>query len=197
MTTDTAQVSFNLASWTKLAKLGSTTAVTGLSQMVNKDFSITALSIEEVSIRNATKLVGANAADSVIAIYLLFSGNTSGQILLSFDPRTAFNLVDMALGLDPDTTQELGEMERSVLGEMGNIVGAFFLNSVADCAGLRLMPSPPAVMEDNAGTLVGSLLAEAFKGRDSIFVIKLKFRSQAQEIEGNFLVLPSVVIHTK
>ncbi len=197
MTTDTAQVSFNLASWTKLAKVGSTTAVTGLSQMLNKDFTITALSIEEVSIRNATKLVGANAGDNVIAIYLLFSGNTSGQILLSFAPQTAFDLVDMALGLDPNTTRGLGEMERSVLGEMGNIVGAFFLNSVADCAGLRLMPSPPSVMEDNAGSLVGSLLAEAFKGRDSIFVIKLKFHSPTKEIEGNFLVLPSVVIHTK
>jgi len=197
LTTDTAQVSFNLASWTKLAKVGSTTAVTGLSQMVNKDFSISALSIEEVSIRNATQLVGANAADSVIAIYLMFSGNASGQILLSFDPQTAYDLVDMALGLEPCTTKSLGEMERSVLGEMGNIVGAFFLNSVADCAGLRLMPSPPAVMEDTAGTLVGSLLAEAFKGRDSIFVIKLKFKSSAKVIEGNFLVLPSVVNPSK
>lgn len=197
MTTDTAQVSFNLASWTKLAKVGSTTAVTGLSQMVNKDFSISALSIEEVSIRNATQLVGANAADSVIAIYLMFSGNASGQILLSFDPQTAYELVDMALGLEASTTKSLGEMERSVLGEMGNIVGAFFLNSVADCAGLRLMPSPPAVMEDTAGTLVGSLLAEAFKGRDSIFVIKLKFGSSVKVIEGNFLVLPSVVSHAK
>ncbi len=197
MTTDTAQVSFNLASWTKLAKLGSATAVSGLAQMVNKDFAISALSIEEVSIRNATRLVGAKADDSVIAIYLLFSGNTSGQILLSFDPQTAFDLVDMALDLEPNTTKALGEMERSVLGEMGNIVGAFFLNSVADCAGLRLMPSPPTVMEDNAGRLVGSLLAEAFKGRDSIFVIKLKFHSSVKEIEGNFLVLPSVVIHTK
>lgn len=57
MIAETKPEGITLASWTKLAKLGSTTAVSGLSQMVNKDFSITALSIEEVSKRNATGLL--------------------------------------------------------------------------------------------------------------------------------------------
>ncbi len=190
MATENTQVSFNLANWTKLAKIGSTTAVSGLSQMVNRDFSVTALNIEEVSMRNATNLIG-KADDKVIGVYLLFSGNTSGQILLAFTPQTAFDLVDMAMGVEPGSTNSLGEMERSVLGEMGNIVGTFFLNGVADCVGLRLMPSPPAVVEDMAGAVIGSVLAEAFDENESIFVIKLLFSSVSKEIEGRFLVLPS------
>jgi chemotaxis protein CheC len=158
--------------------------------MVNKDFSITALSIEEVSMRNASGLIG-KADEKVIGIYLLFSGQSTGQILLTFSPATAFELVDMALGLAPQTTQALGEMERSVLGEMGNIVGAFFLNSVADCLGARLMPSPPVIVQGPAGAMVGAVLAKASKGADSLFVIKLMFHSATKEIEGHFLVLPS------
>jgi chemotaxis protein CheC len=183
-------MSINLANWTQLAKAGSTTAVSGLAQMVNKDFSITALSIEEVSMRNASGLIG-KADEKVIGIYLLFSGQSTGQILLTFSPATAFELVDMALGLAPQTTQALGEMERSVLGEMGNIVGAFFLNSVADCLGARLMPSPPVIVQGPAGAMVGAVLAKASKGADSLFVIKLMFHSATKEIEGHFLVLPS------
>lgn len=193
MATQNTQVSFNLANWTKLAKVGSTTAVSGLSQMVNKDFSITALNIEEVSMRNSATLIG-KADDKVIGVYLLFSGNTSGQILLAFTPQTAFELVDMAMGIACGSTNSLGEMERSVLGEMGNIVGTFFLNGVADCVGLRLMPSPPAVVEDMAGAVIGSVLAEAFDENESIFVIKLLFSSVTKEIEGRFLVLPSFAI---
>lgn len=190
MVTNNTQVSFNLANWTKLAKIGSTTAVSGLSQMVSRDFKITALNIEEVSTRNATTLIG-KADDMVIGVYLLFSGNTSGQILLAFKPEIAYELVDMAMGVPSGSTTSLGEMERSVLGEMGNIVGTFFLNGVADCVGLRLMPSPPAVVEDMAGALIGSVLAEAFNDNESLFVIKLLFSSTTKEIEGRFLVLPS------
>jgi chemotaxis protein CheC len=196
LVTDNTQVSFNLANWTKLAKVGSTTAVSGLSQMVSKDFKITALNIEEVSTRNASGLIG-KADDMVIGVYLLFSGNTSGQILLAFKPEIAYELVDMAMGAPYGSTTSLGEMERSVLGEMGNIVGTFFLNGVADCVGLRLMPSPPAVVEDMAGALIGSVLAEAFNDNESLFVIKLLFSSTAKEIEGRFLVLPSFEVCDK
>jgi chemotaxis protein CheC len=189
-TTEKTSVKLDLASWTKLARVGSTTAVSGLSQMVNKEFSINTLSIEEVSKRNAASLIG-KPEQRVIGIYLLFMGNTSGQILLAFEQGTAFELVDMAMGAAPNSTHELGEMERSVLGEMGNIVGAFFLNSVADCVGLRLMPSPPLVVEGKAGDMIGSVMAKAFDGQESVFVIKLKFQSGPKTIEGHFLVLPS------
>ena len=188
--TDNSALGFDLASWTKLAKVGCTAAVSGLSQMVNKDFRISALSVEEVSMRNATSLIG-KAEDQVVGVYLLFSGNANGQILLAFDPKTAYKLVDLAVGIETGTTNSLGEMERSVLGEMGNIVGTFFLNEVADCVGLRLKPSPPTVIEDMAGAVIGSVLAEAFDENDSLFVIKLLFSSIAQAIEGRFLVLPS------
>jgi chemotaxis protein CheC len=180
----------NLANWTKLAKMGSTTAVSGLSQMVNKEITVTTLNIEEVSKRNAAGLIG-KSENKVIGIYLLFSGHSSGQILLTFDPKTAYELVDMALGQPLHSTQRLDEMERSVLGEMGNIVGAFFLNSVADCVGSRLMPSPPVIVQGPAGAMLGAVLAKSPNGSDSIFVINLIFRSSTKEIEGHFLVLPS------
>jgi chemotaxis protein CheC len=196
LTTESKEMLFNLDNWTKLAKAGSTSAVSGLSQMVNQNFKITALSIEEVSMRNAGGLIG-NSGDTVIGVYLLFSGNTNGQILLAFEPKIAFELVDMALDAPEGSTTNLGEMERSVLGEMGNIVGTFFLNGVADCVGLRLMPSPPTVVEDMAEALIFSVLAEAFNDNDSLFVIKLLFSSTVKEIEGRFLVLPSFVLNAE
>jgi chemotaxis protein CheC len=190
MNTETTTTTFSLANWTMLAKLGSATAVSGLSQMLNKDFSVTALSIEEVSFKNTTGLIG-KPNNNVIGIYLQFTGHANGQILLTFDPKIAFELIDMALGVPIESTKTLGEMERSVLGEMGNIVGAFFLNSVADCVGSRLMPSPPVIVQGPAGAIIGAVMAKAATCSDALFVIKLKFHSSSKEIEGNFLVLPS------
>ncbi len=183
-------ISFNLNNWSDLARKGSYTAVSGLSQMVNKEFKIVAMNVEEITARNASSLVG-QADEKIVGIYLLFSGNNSGQLLLAFKPEIAYELVDMALGNESGVTQSIGEMERSTLGEMGNIVGTFFLNGVAEGTGLTLMPSPPAVVEDMAGALLDSVLAEAFEKSDSIYAVKLLFCSSTKQFDGRFLVFPT------
>ena len=49
---------FDLSRWSKLAQLGSLNAITGLSEMVNQEVTISTVELEEVSIRNAVNLVG-------------------------------------------------------------------------------------------------------------------------------------------
>ena len=171
MATNSMHFGFDLASWTKLAKIGSSNAVSGLSQMVNQEIKVTTLDLQEVSLQNAARLIG-EANDPVIGVYLLFSGSTDGQILLAFQPRVAFELVDMAMGIPLGSTQSLGEIEHSVLGEVGNIVGSFFLNGVADYAEICLKPTPPAVVEDMAGELISSDIAEAHGENDTTFVLR-------------------------
>jgi chemotaxis protein CheC len=187
--TNQATSLFDLSRWSKLAQIGSVNAISGLSEMINQDIKVTALDLEEVSVRNAAALIG-KPDDMVVSIYLLFTGNTSGQIMLAFQPETAFELVDMAMGTPEGTTQELGEMERSVLGEMGNIVGTFFLNAVADQEGLCLSPSPPAVVMDMSGALIDAVMAEALAENDSVFAIRLSFSTDNRQLQGRFLVLP-------
>ncbi len=186
---DETQSGIGLAGWSKLAHLGGTNAISGLSQMINEEIQITALELEEISMRNATNLVG-KTDDLVLGIYLMFSGSATGQIMLAFQPHTAYELVDMAMGMPSGSTHHLGEMEQSVLAEMGNIVGAFFLNAVADNAELRLLPSPPVVKMDTAGAMIGPVVSEALSKNPSLFAIRLIFSTANQEIEGRFLVLP-------
>jgi len=162
--------------------------------MIDQEIKVTALSLEEVSMRNASALIG-KPDDMMVGVYLLFSGSASGQIMLAFQPQTAFELVDMAMGTPSGTTQELGEMERSVLAEAGNVVGSFFLNAVADHASLRLLPTPPAVVMDMVGSLIGAILAEALQEYETVFVIRISFSLPDRQIEGRFLVLPSLDSH--
>ena len=180
---------FDLSQWSKLARLGSVNAIVGLSEMVNQEVTVSTLDLEEVSIKNAVNMVGKPEA-LTIGIYLLFTGNTSGQILLAFQPEIAFELVDMVMGNEPMTTTELGDMERSVLGEMGNIVGTFFLNAVADHSDSCLSPSPPAVVMDMSASLVDSVMVKAIAENESVWAIKLAFRTGERQLEGKFLVLP-------
>lgn len=182
---------FDLALWSRLAHSGSTNAFAGLSKMINREITIKALSLEEVLPRNVASLIG-RAEDEVIGIYLSFSGTTSGYILLAFPPETAYRLVDMIIELPLGSTKSMGEMERSAIGEAGNIVGAFFLNTIADSAGQRLLLSPPLVSVDTVGAVIGSVMADILKQNKPLFGIRLSFSTQDHEIEGRFLVLPTL-----
>lgn len=179
----------DMATWTRLARDGSTNAISGLAQMVNQDMVVTALSLEEVSMRNAVGLIG-KPEDVVVAIYLLFSGSASGHVVLAFQPETALGLVDMAMGLPPGTTRTLGDMEKSALGEMGNVVGSFFLNALVKNTGNRLMPSPPAVVVDMAGAITQSVMSQVLEKSNNVFVTMLTFATKDREIQGKFVVLP-------
>ena len=98
-------------------------------------------------------------------------------------------LIDLQIGLVPGSTRNLGEMELSVMGEMGNITGSFFLNALADATNLTLAPSPPAVMVDMAGAILDIALAEIMKDQEFTdlknaewTVFKLRWQEQTGQV---------------
>ena len=100
------------------------------------------------------------------------------------------------LGQDLGTNEALGEMEISALGEMGNIVGSFFLNALADATGLKLRVSPPSVMMDMAGAILDAILAEVMSDVDEALVMQTSYGTEDMQINGTFLCLPSVSLQT-
>ena len=82
-------------------------------------------------------------------------------------------------------------MEMPALREVGNAMASFFLNAVADNAGGTLQPSPPAVMMDMAGAVLDIALAQIMEHSDGTFIVRSSFRANDQEVDGDFLVLPS------
>ena len=126
-----------------------------------------------------------------VGIYLTVTGTADGHLMLIYDPKIARAFVDLLMMQPPDTTQTLGEMEQSALGEMGNIVGASFLSVLSDDMGMDLRPSQPAVMMDMAGALLDIIAADLLMTQDEAFVAETTFRAPDREISGMFFVMPS------
>ncbi|MBT4511049.1 MAG: hypothetical protein HOC20_02390 [Chloroflexi bacterium] len=179
-----------LARWTELVGDGTRSAVSGLSGFVGMDITITALDLRTIPVAQAADLVG-GAENEVVVIYVAITGGATGHLMLIYPIPIAFGLVDMLFGEEPGTTEELGEMEASALQEMGNVTGSFFMNSVADNTGLRLMPSPPTVMMDMAGAILDAALADVIIDRDELFVMETVFSTKDRDIGGMLLVLPT------
>ncbi len=179
-----------LARWTELVGEGTQNAVAGLSAMVGVQIRVTALDLTVIPVEKAADLIG-GPENEVVAIYVGMEGGATGHIILVYPICVAFGLVDMMMGEEPGATQELGEMEASALQEVGNVTGSFFLNSVADNTGLRLMPSPPTVMMDMAGSILDTALADIMLDRDELFAMETVFSTDDRNVVGTLLVLPT------
>jgi chemotaxis protein CheC len=178
-------------SWTELVSTGVTNAIAGMSEMIGQEIIISKFKATSINLRDASQLLGGPEAETA-AIYLSISGPASGHMILVYQPQTAFDLIDLLMGEQAGATNSLGEMEESVLAEMGNIVGSFFLNAISDATRLDLRVSPPAVMMDMAGAVLDPILAERMMETDAALVVETAFGTKDCQIDGMFLAMPSI-----
>jgi chemotaxis protein CheC len=176
--------------WDQLIKKGMANAISGLSQMVGRDFEISSINIRQVPAKEMPNLLG-GPERMVVGVYITFSGASNGHILLAHQPEFAYTILDLLLGNPPGTCKNLDEMSQSALGEMGNVTGTFFLNAIADSLGVLLNPSPPIVLLDMAGAILDIALAEILAERDDVFIAETTFHISDRTIEGKFMIMPN------
>jgi chemotaxis protein CheC len=166
-------------------------AISGIAEMIGRDIAVRAVNLREIPLEELGVFLK-NPESKLVGIDLQISGDAEGNMLLIYTPQVALGLVDLLTGNPLGETETLEEMGESALGEMGNVAGGFFLNSLADDTGMRLLPSPPRV----STAKVGDMLEEAIKplvqeeGAQA-FVLQTVFRTEDRQISGNFLVVPN------
>jgi chemotaxis protein CheC len=168
---------------------GVNNAVIGLSQMAGQEIKVVSLNLKRVLVKDISGMFGGPEA-LIIAVYLEISGKSNGHMVVIYQPKVAFDLVDMLLGQPSGSTTALADMERSTLGEMGNIMGSFFLNYISDSTGNRFQPSPPAVMMDMAGSILDAALANVLAYSESTYIVETVFGTHDRQVSGTFLVIP-------
>jgi chemotaxis protein CheC len=161
----------------------------GLTEMFSAVVAVTAMHIRVVELSEVTALLGDPELE-VVAAYLVAEGAIPAHLLLMMEYPTALELCDILLEMEPGTTQTIDEMETSALGEVGNIVGSFFLNSLAENVGLRLDISPPSIACDMAGAAISMALTEVAMFADEAVVIDANFEHGGRRLPAWFLAFP-------
>ena len=179
-----------LGPWAHLVNLGTRNAMSGLSQMIGSEIEVTSLSLRLVPVAEIANLFGGPDTEAV-GIYLTVSGSADGHLMLMYEPKIAYAFIDLLMGQPRHTTTAVDAMGRSALGEMGNIIGAFFLSAIADATGLALSPSPPTVMTDMAGALLDVVSADILLTQDETYLAESTFRTQGHDVSGVFMVMPT------
>ncbi len=171
------------------ASVGMKSAADGFSSMLGENLAVNEPSFRQVPLAEIPRLLGGPETEAV-GIYLRAEGSVSGQMMLVIPLQRSLELADMLLNLAPGTTKELGTLERSALGEVGNLTASFFLNSISNLTGVSIRPSPPAVMVDMIGAIMDIIVATCGEVGDSVLLMQTQFISRERSIETSFWVIP-------
>ena len=174
-----------------IASEGIKNAADGFSGMVGRRIEVSNPEIELVPLLTIPKIVG-GLEDDAVGVYLRFEGDMTGQIMMIIPHQKALELVDLLMGLEKGTTKRLGSLERSALGELGNLCGTFFLNSIAKTVGASFRPSPPAIMVDMLGAILDIVVATAGGVNEHVLLMHANFMDGVRFVETNFWVIPDM-----
>jgi len=170
---------FYLDAFKELGNIGAGHAASSLSGLTSRSVQV---SVPEVKILLLNELDdeigGSNIVIGNITQIKDEMSEINGFIYIFFPKESAYNVVDMLLGLDLGTTNDLDEMGESAISEVCNILTSSFCDAFADFLGVSILPSPPKFCEDMSGALLDYILAVTMEEvpDDNVVVFLTRFK---------------------
>lgn len=101
--------------------------------------------------------------------------------------EAAQNIIQKIL---PDSSGEIGEMESSLLMELGNIITGSYLSALSFMTNLTFNASPPKLGIDMAAAIMGTVIAETKTVDDQLILLNTSLNIESDGIKGGVLILP-------
>ncbi len=126
----------------------------------------------------------------MVASMLRLEGSLNGKLLFMVPLEGALLLQDYYMQEPPGTSKEFDEFTEGTVQEIGNILASAIGNSFASDLGATLLPTPPQVVCDFAGTIFSLLIFEDGMDNDTILLTETKFKLHQTELDCYFFLLP-------
>lgn len=175
----------------EIGNIGAGNAATSLSQMLMKKVDMSVPEVKLLQFNEAVKIMG-GPENIVLGILIRMSEDLEGIVMFLLKRDFVCLVVNSLLGTNIEKFEEIGEMELSALSEIGNIMIASYINSIASLTGLTIDISVPALTIDMAGAILSVPAIEFANISDKIVFIQEKFFADADTVDSHILLIPSV-----
>ncbi len=176
-----------------IVKISMDNASRSFSKTIKHAALIELVKTELVDISEITEEMN-NDFREMVASLLRLEGSLNGKLMFMIPLDGALLLQDFYLQEEPGTANEFGELTEGTVQEIGNILASAIGNSFATGMGSMLLPTPPQVLCDFAGSIFTQLIFEESIDNDKILLTETKFKIKNTEIDCYFFLLPD--LHT-
>ncbi|MCW3023825.1 MAG: CheY-P-specific phosphatase CheC [Conexibacter sp.] len=180
----TAFTDLQLDALRELANIGSGNAGTALGSMLGKTVDISVPTAAVLPLADAVAIAG-RPDELRHGIVVPVVGDMEAIVLLLFPEADARTLCGI-YGIEPSTPDG-----RSMLGEVGNILGTNYINVLAQMVSMTLEPRPPQVVEDMLGAILESVLLGRGEDVDHALVMDSSLMVEGEQCSLSFLLLPN------
>ena len=175
----------------EIGSIGTGNAATSLSQMLGCEVRITLPEVRIMGYNEAIDWIGGPEAITA-GVLVGISGEING-IMLSVQPLEFVNLI-MSHMLDKELTsyEQMEDLERSALIEIGNIMISTFINALSGLAGISVELSVPSMTVDMQGAILAVPMAEYGGQTDYLMTIGSNFMINNHKVPCRLLLSPDV-----
>ena len=175
----------------EIGSIGTGNAATALSQMMNKQVRITLPEVRIMEYNEAIEWIG--GPEEVTAGVLVKMSGDIGGIMLSVQKLELVNVVlNAMLGENIDSYDNLTELERSAMVEIGNIMISTFINALSGLADVNIKLTVPAFAVDMQGAILTVPMAEYGGMSDYLMAIGGNFVCDGKEVPCHLILSPDL-----
>ncbi len=175
----------------EIGSIGTGNAATSLSEMLGKPIRITLPEVRIMGYNEAIEWIGGPEAITA-GVLVKISGQMNG-LMLSVQSLEFVNLVlNSMLVEDIHDYNELKELEKSALIEIGNIMISTFINALTGLADISLDLTVPCLTVDMQGAILAVPMAEYGGQTDYLMTIGGNFICDDQEVPCRLLLSPDI-----
>lgn len=177
----------------EIGNIGAGNATTALASLLQSKVDMKVPNVMMLDFKDVGNLLGGEEQE-LVAAYLGVEGDITGSILFLIHKETAMMMAKKLLG--DYCGDDLGEMERSAVKEVSNIITGSYLNALATLTNLTIYPSVPDLAVDMAGAILSVPAIEFGIMGDKILLIQSQLTNEI-EMEGFFIMVPDVDSYEK
>lgn len=173
----------------EIGNIGTGNAVTALSQMLMHPVDIAVPDLKILKYQEVCSLL--DSADELqTGIMVRVGGEMEGMFLFLLSETFTMMVLNKILGEEEREFLNPGEMERSLICELGNIMCGSYINALASVMDLKLEVSVPDVCIDMGGAILSVPLSRFLRVSDDILMIDNLFHLGGESFLGRILFIP-------
>lgn len=175
----------------EIGSIGNGNAVTALSGLLSEKISMEMPEVDILEFNQAQKKIG-DPEEIVGAVLVELSGELSGIMMLILKERFIKQIVGKVLSGKIEDLLAMGEMEQSLLVEMGNIMLSSYVSAISSLTNIQINLSVPQIAVNMLGGILSLPMAMMGIESDKLMMISGRFFMNGEEMDNDILLLPDI-----